>query len=181
MSKLDPDYLISKFVNPDTGKPYDLFTHQYKYIGDRRIRKAAAWGRRSGKTTALALEACIWALRPVEYDCTEKAIILGPNKGLSSCLLQLINDILFGSGFEELLLRRNSNRLAFTNGRTIHVVSERSCGDFANMIFIDNADFVNPQVLQDIVMPILYTWEGTSISALGTGYYELLERFNKNV
>ncbi len=147
------------------------FPYQEKFLEDRSKKIIACAGRQVGKSVISAAKA-LW-LATTTHDTT--TLIVSATQRQSSLMFDKIMERVDASYLvTQSILRKTRTTIKFNNGSQIialpcgrHGASLR--GYTADMVIIDEAAFVPEEVINEVVMPMLSTTDGTVIM-LSTPY-----------
>ena len=150
------------------------FPYQARILSDPSPRIVACLGRQTGKTTTIALKAVHFAYCNAETI----TLIVSPSLRQSTIMFDRILDFIGGSRWlRGSVVRRTRTLIELSNGSRIIALpcSEHLLrGYTADLIVVDEAAFLEDEVITDILFPMLATTGGRLIllsTPWGTGNF----------
>lgn len=162
---------------------------QARYLLARRPQKILTGGRRSGKSTVLAIEIIHEAARAVRDHRTLRQLIVAPALDQARLLFSKVSSLLAGSSLGGLVqsevqspfpeMRLPHDGLIFV--RAAHENGKHLRGHSAHRVVIDEASYMADRIIEESIGPILADSGGDLVlastpSAKGALFHRLWER-----
>jgi len=142
---------------------FEPFPYQAKILADPSPRIVACMGRQTGKTTTVALKAIHFAF----CNADSTTLIVSPSMRQSRIMFDRITAFIEGSRWlRPSVVRDTQTVIELTNGSRIFALPcslHRLRGYTADLVVVDEAAFLDDEVVDDILFPMLATTKGMLI------------------